>query len=199
MTTIQQWRRHAAGNRGQSIVEFALVLPLLLLLVFGVVELAYALLDQHVVTKLTREGSNLISRNTSLQDAVSAMTAMSARPVDFGTRSKVIFSVLKKGSTVGSGNFDRIFVYQRHQYGALPDASRLTTVGGGSFTGPPDYTAANSDNAVGLQVTNVPADLIASRGGMIYVTEIYTRHDLLTPLGHWGIGVPTTLYSIAYF
>ena len=76
-------------------MEFALLLPFLLLLVFGLVDISYLLLHQHVVTKLTREGSNLISRNTSLDDAVGALTAMSVRPVDFGTRSKVIFSVLK--------------------------------------------------------------------------------------------------------
>jgi hypothetical protein len=34
---------------------------------------------------------------------------------------------------------------------------------------------------------------------MIYVTEIYTRHQLLTPLASWGLNVPTILYSIAYF
>ena len=33
----------------------------------GFVEVAYALLDNHAVTRLTREGSNLISRNTILQ------------------------------------------------------------------------------------------------------------------------------------
>ena len=44
-------------------------MPLVLVLVLGVIEVGYALLDQHVVTKLTREGSNLISRDTSLADA----------------------------------------------------------------------------------------------------------------------------------
>ena len=34
---------------------------------------------------------------------------------------------------------------------------------------------------------------------MIYVTEIYTKHVLLTPLDRFGITVPQTLYSIAYF
>ena len=41
----------------------------------GVVETSYGLLDQHVVTKLTREGSNLISRDTSLQDAAAVWRA----------------------------------------------------------------------------------------------------------------------------
>jgi hypothetical protein len=107
--------------------------------------------------------------------------------------------VLKKGATVGTGNYDRIFLYKRHKHGAVPGSSRLALAGSGSFGGPPDYQAVNSDNATGLQVTNVPSNLIVPRGGMVYVTEIFTRHDLLTPLGALGVPVPTTLYSIAYF
>jgi len=41
---------------GQSMVEFAIILPLLLVVVLGIVEVSYALMDQHLVTKLTREG-----------------------------------------------------------------------------------------------------------------------------------------------
>jgi hypothetical protein len=127
------------------------------------------------------------------------MTSMSARPVDFSTRSKVIFSVLKKGATTGTANYDQIFLYQRHEYGSLANGSKLATRGGGTFSGPPDYQAANADSNTGLQVTNVPANLITSRGGMVYVTEIYTTHQLLTPIANWGVSIPTTLYSIAYF
>jgi Flp pilus assembly protein TadG len=199
MNAKTRLRQRLADRRGQSLVEFALVLPFLLLLAFGVVDIGYLLLDQHVVAKLAREGSNLISRDTTLADAVGALKTMTAQPVDFDTRSTVVFSVLKKGATAGTGNYDRIFLYQRHTSGAMAASSRLALAGSGSFGGPPDYQAANSDNATGLQVTNVPANLIVPRGGTIYVTEIFTRHDLLTPLGALGVPVPTTLYSIAYF
>jgi Flp pilus assembly protein TadG len=185
-------------SRGQSILEMTLVLPFLLMLALGVVEISFGMLDQHIVTKLAREGSNLISRNTTLEDAATAMQAMSARPVNFGTHSKVIFSVLKKGATTGTANYNQVFLYQRHEYGALAASSKLTTTGG-SFGPPPEYTAVNSDNSTGLQVTNVSDDLITARGGMIYVTEIFTRHQLLTPLSSWGLQVPQTLYSIAFF
>jgi Flp pilus assembly protein TadG len=90
--------RHADG---QALVEFAVVLPLLLVLVLGVVEVGYALLDQHVVTKLSREGSNLISRDVTLQDAGAAMKSMKTRPVDFDVQSRLIFSVVKKVATAG--------------------------------------------------------------------------------------------------
>ena len=57
------------ASRGASLIEAALTLPLVLLIVFGTVEVGYSLLDSHTVTRLTREGSNLISRNTTLDDA----------------------------------------------------------------------------------------------------------------------------------
>jgi len=57
------------------------VVPLILLLVLGVVEVSYATLDQHVVSKMAREGSNLISRDTPMGDAAAAMASMSTSPV----------------------------------------------------------------------------------------------------------------------
>ena len=185
--------------RGQSVVEFAIVMPLVCLLVLGVVEVGYALLDQQVVTKLTREGSNLISRDSSLQDATTALRTMATRPVDFSNGSRMIFSVLKKGATPATANYRQIILYQRHEYGSGTGTSKLNTRGAGSFRGAPDYEANSSDTDTRLQVTNVPNNLIAVEGGLMYVTEIYTQHPLITPFDRWGIRLPQNLYSIAYF
>jgi len=191
--------RRLRSSEGQSILEFAMMLPLVAVLVLGVVELSWALLDQHVVTKLSREGSNLISRSTSLQDAALAMTTMSTRPVDFsGTNSRLIFSVVLRVATTGASNYNRDILYQRYQYGGLSASSALTTAGSGSFGGGPNYQATNPDNDTSLQLTNLPASLNVT-GGMLYITEIYTTHTLITPFNRFGISVPSTLYSIAYF
>jgi hypothetical protein len=166
----------------------------------GVIEFGYALLDQHVVTKLTREGSNLISRDTSIDDAITAMRSMSTRPVDFSTRSRVIFSVLKKGATTSTPNYDQVILYQRAEYGSgVTGVSGLRMRGSGTFGSGPDYVAANSDNNTGLQIANLPGYLDVTRGGLVYVTEIFTTHNLITPLDRFGVTVPNTLYSIAYF
>ena len=118
-TPAHRRTRTPPSRRGQSMVEFAMVLPFLLVIVLGVVEVGYALLDQHVVTKLAREGANLISRDATLQEAEAALRSMSGRPINFADGSKVIFSVLKQGATTGTSNYGQMILYARHQFGNL--------------------------------------------------------------------------------
>jgi Flp pilus assembly protein TadG len=188
---------HTQSNRGQSLIEFTLVLPLLLVTVLGVVEVSYALLDQHIVTKLTREGSNLISRNTALGHAATAIRTMSSRPVNLDDGSKLIFSVVRNIPTIGAANYDKAILAQRYEYGNLAKSSTIRTAGSPSFGPGPEYQASNQDNSTSLRVTNLPVTL--SVGGTLYVTELYTTHPTITPLGRFGIQIPQTLYSIAYF
>lgn len=194
-------RRPLLSTDGQGVIELALVLPFLLVLALGVVETGYMLLDQHIVVKLTREGSNLISRDTDLQDALTVLRNMSSRPVNFDDgSSRLIFSVVKRGSTSGTANFDRDILYQRYAFGGLTGVqSVLQTAGAGSFGGPPEYVALNSDTNTNLRLVNKPADLVLIQGGLVYVTEVFTNHSHLTPLSQFGLTLPTTLYSIAYF
>ena len=189
--------RREPRDSGQSMIEFAMLLPLLVLLALGVIELSYALLDLHVATSFSREGSNLISRNTSLQDAVTAMRQMTSRPINLEDgSSKIIFSVVRRVATTGAANYDRDILYQRFEYGALAATSRLTG-GGGAFGSAPDYQALDPDNDAGLRVGGLPVAL--SLGGTLYITEVFTTHVTLTPLESFGLHVPTQLYSVAYF
>ena len=75
----------------------------------------------------------------------------------------------------------------------------LRTAGSGAYNGSPDYQAVNADTDTRLQVPTLPANLTLALNGSLYVTEIFTRHDLITPLSGFGVTVPSTLYSIAYF
>jgi hypothetical protein len=189
--------RRMHREAGQGLIEFAVVLPLLVLLVLGVVELSYALLDMHVVTSFSREGSNLISRNTSLQDAVTAMRQMSSRPINLDDgSSKIIFSVVRRIGTTGAANYDRDVLYQRYEYGSFPASSRLTG-GGGAFGPGPDFQALDPNNDASLRVGNLPVTM--TTGGTLYITEVFTRHVTLTPVANFGLHVPTQLYSVAYF
>jgi hypothetical protein len=195
--TAAPHRTPPRGDDGQSLIEFAMLLPFLVLLTLGVIEVSFALLDQHVATSFSREGSNLISRNTSLQDAVTALRQMSSRPIDLSDgSSKVILSVVRRVTTPGAANNGRIILYQRHEYGTFAGQSRLSG-GAGAFGPGPDYQALDPDNDTALRVGNLPVTL--SPGGTLYITEVFTRHTRLTPLQSFGITVPDRLYSIAYF
>jgi hypothetical protein len=191
--------RAIADTRAQSLLEAAMVLPLLCLIIFGVTEIGVALRDQHTISRLSREGSNLISRDVPLEDAAEALGEMSAGPVDFDVNSKVILSVIKRGGTVGTANYDALVLYQRYEFGTIAASSRLTTRGTGSFGTGPDHVADDSDTDTALQLTNAPDDLVSVIGGLAYVTEIITSHPLFTPLARLGVQVPQQLYSIAYF
>ncbi len=86
-----------AGLSGQSLVEFAMVLPLVLTLVFGIIEVSYALFENHLIIKLAREGANLISRGTNLGQAETSLLAATTAPVAFNAKGKLVLSVIKLG------------------------------------------------------------------------------------------------------
>jgi Flp pilus assembly protein TadG len=192
-------RRQLSSAKGQTLVEMAFVLPIIMMVSLGVVEVSYAVLHQHVISRITREGANLISRDVSLLDASNALKSMSTTPVDFTDGSELILSVLKKGSTVGTANYDHVVLYQRYSIGTLGATSTLQTAGGATFGPAPDFKAANSDTDTNLRITTLPATVDITRGGLLFVAEVFTSHAPLTPLDKFGVTIPPTLQSIAYF
>jgi hypothetical protein len=187
--------------RGQALVEFTLLLPLLLLILLAVVEFSFLLHDQHVLTRMTREGSNLISRGatrTPITDAATAMISVANFPVDLeSSNSEMIFTVLRLYNGPGD-NHGKIIIYKRHAIGGLGEQSVLGNPPSGLFSGQ-DYSAENLNNPA-LQATNVPEILLGlGPDNLVFVTEIYTRYDLIGPLDRFGFSLPTTLHDIAYF
>lgn len=62
---------HPQGQGGAAVVEFALILPLLLALLVGGIDLSLALYDKAVITNASREGvrAGIVARNPPLSDA----------------------------------------------------------------------------------------------------------------------------------
>lgn len=58
-------RRSPVGERGQGLVEFALLLPVLIVLIMGMVEFGLILFNQQVITNASREGARygIVVRN----------------------------------------------------------------------------------------------------------------------------------------
>jgi Flp pilus assembly protein TadG len=49
----------SSGDAGASAVEFAIVLPILVLLIFGIIEFSVALYDKAMITNASREGARV--------------------------------------------------------------------------------------------------------------------------------------------
>lgn len=70
-------RAHSRRNQaGQSVVELAFVLPLLILFILGVADLSRAIYDYNAIVNLSREGANLAARST--MDAATIMNTLAA-------------------------------------------------------------------------------------------------------------------------
>lgn len=65
MNPTSRWRAH--GDGGAAAVEFALVLPILVALLFGIVEFGFAFNTQISMTQAAREGVRVVALN--LEDA----------------------------------------------------------------------------------------------------------------------------------
>jgi Flp pilus assembly protein TadG len=62
------------GTRGQSLVEFALILPMMLVVMFMITEFGRALFQYNVLTTATREGVRMasVSSSSSYSDVATA-------------------------------------------------------------------------------------------------------------------------------
>ena len=156
------------------------------MLTLGVVETSNALMSQHVITKMAREGSNMISRETRLTDAGAALQH-ELRPGNLQQHDQ--------GDLLGAhAEPDRI---QQWVARPLSEAPGRQSVASGQpaerqrhVPGRERLHGANPNNNAGLRVTNAPAGIAWVPGGMIYVTEVYTTYTPMTPLSNFGITMP---------
>ncbi len=74
---IRRWWARCSNERGQAIVETALVLPVLLLIVFGSLEFGRAINAWSIVTQASREGAR-VGAVSCVRDAVNCPTQVDA-------------------------------------------------------------------------------------------------------------------------
>lgn len=88
------------SDRGSAAAEMALVLPLMLVLLFGVMELGNYFLDEHVVVKAVRDGARFASRQTIDNYISSDSGCQVAPPAAVATAIK---NVVRTGTDDASG------------------------------------------------------------------------------------------------
>lgn len=78
MIKIKKWRFIQPDTRGQGLVELALVLPLLVLLLLGIVELGFTMYDYLTLATANREGVRLASRARFTDEMVTQLVVSSS-------------------------------------------------------------------------------------------------------------------------
>ncbi len=183
-------RKHEAG---QALFEFGVTLPILMALVLGVIEFGYALFQIQLVTSMAREGSNLIARQVTINDAEAALQTMSGL-VSFDANSTLILSVVRLG--VGGANNNVPIIVQRHSVGAFAASSVLGDPPQSAYQGSPDYNAYDPDNDGSIRVSGVlPNGFTLTPGESVYVTEVFTQRTSIVPF----MPLPAMLHASAYF
>ena len=102
MTTVRSMKRTLLSKKGQSLIELTLLTPLMLLMVYGVVEVGSVISTYLQLTHTTREGANLISRGTPVSTALVAIrdgAAPTIRTNNLG-QWRIIYTEIVQDGTV---------------------------------------------------------------------------------------------------
>ena len=101
-------RRFWKDQKGQGLVEFAIILPVLLIILLGIVEFGLILYNQHVITNASREGARYgivvrSPRRTAIEIEAVVDAYCADNMVTFGSASPVtaIDPLITSGSVFG--------------------------------------------------------------------------------------------------
>jgi hypothetical protein len=90
-------KRGLRAEHGVIAVEFALILPVLLLLVFGIVDFGHAWYMKHVLQNACREGARYATRYQTKTDATGARVLPSA--LSPSIQNYILYTALKNGDS----------------------------------------------------------------------------------------------------
>lgn len=161
--------------RGLVVVEFAMVLPIMLVILFGIIDLGRTILTYQVMINVSREAANLAARGTPLVDAIAAVS-LSSHPLDLAADGYIV--VTEIGRDI-NGNAT---IRAQRASGGAAHASRIG-IGVGTVPTLPDVTP------------RVPPN-----GGTMYVAEVFYESAPITPVGNLvGIAITDVFYDVAFF
>lgn len=113
-------------EQGASAVEFAIVLPLLTVLIFGMIEFSVALYDKAMLTNAAREGARAgivyaPTRLTYNEVKQVVLNYSQAHLVTFGTNNPPVVDAAADPSALASGDSLTVRVTYHYDYLLLPN------------------------------------------------------------------------------
>lgn len=173
--------RVIGSSRGSAAVEFAFVLPLLIVLVFAIIDFGRLVHARLVVTNVSREAANLASRYRDIEIQQQAedllfLLSSSSTPLSLEENGRIIITKISAGSS--TENTDPVIAVQRSR-GGLSVGSRLA---GGQL----GLSQAMYEHLV-FKEDNQTSDI-----SEITVAEVFYKYRPVTPLPSFIEGILLT-------
>lgn len=182
-----RWAKRLRDERGTALVELAISLPLLLVLVFGLIDFSQMIFDEQVMSGISRQGSNLASRGAIVNPNPTT------DPLGLQT---IVTALVTQGSSLNIGTNGRIIVTavsdDTKGVPQIVDQQESTT--GISVT-----SSIGSGNGNPATVSS-GAVTVLSTGHTLFITEVFYSYQPMTPIGSFiKKSLASTLYEAAYF
>ena len=123
------------SERGASAVEFALILPFLLLIVFGIIEFGIILYDQAMLTNASREGARAAivfnsTKNTQTEIGNTVTSYISGKLFSFSSATPVISTAVDGDSSIApetaiAGQLLTVNVQYTYDFLLMPDIRKI--------------------------------------------------------------------------
>lgn len=130
--------RRANGDRGASAVEFAIVVPVLLLILLGILEFAFVMRDSLSISSAVRVGTRAAASGAGAGKAVCPPIPDGLASCPFVTDTPQLAqsaadAIQKAGSAMPQSNIEEIWVYKANSNGFAGQATTLDQMvaGGG--------------------------------------------------------------------
>ena len=126
--------RKIKEQNGAAATEFAIVLPLLIVLVFGIIEFSILLYDKAMITNASREGAragivySYPDRISDSEIATVINTYCSTHLITFGTGTLQAPEIMRTGTSAG----DSLTVTVRYRYDFLVLPNFISSLIGGT-------------------------------------------------------------------
>jgi hypothetical protein len=175
---LERLRKLRMGEEGIAAVELALILPLLLVMVFGIIDFGRLIQANLIVTNVSREGGNMASRGFKSGDDLISMLQSSGTPLDLNGSGRIYVSRIKAGTSRTAPNPS---IDPQFSKGNLGISSNI-------LSGLPHLGLSD-----GLYRHLVFEDSQqASDIAEIWVVEVYYKYKPITPLPNFIAGILVT-------
>jgi hypothetical protein len=166
------------GRRGVALIEFALVLPILIILVMATVDFGRLIQARLIISNVSREGGSIASRQTAVDTSLITVLKESGKPLNLiGADGKIIITRVRAGQSAGAPDPT---IATQDSRGTLGRNSTIGTVGAR-----PTLAASIYNHLVFVSSTTPPraiADIPE-----VTVVEVFYKYRPITPFAR-GFG-----------